>query len=339
MKINHWGVIQDKRLSGLAEQVKEINKYELKLDLDSNLISPDYTQISDTQSTEGTDLKPWNSVTPNDIHVIHSGMPLAIYEQSKKRIHLAHAIPTYLMDLEEQKVWDSFTVSMNFIYECEYTVTLHKRHLPYWKLFTDNPEKIIYVPSGVDLEHWTPQGPTWDFKYHPTVSFMDMGRVVKSPRDFLYAMYYVYKERPDVKFNLCAIPPQQQNIWRNLISKSRLDKCMLNFVTTLLPNPEIVYRGSDLLVSHGLYGDISRVAMEALGCGCPTVIPNTINPSPYHYEEGDILDLAEQILKALSDTDSDKTKQRLNAREIAEENYDITNTVKGILPLYEKLEE
>lgn len=308
-------------------------KYEHRLGIDSYLISPDPLQTMKQTLEDGTELQSWDFANKNDIHVIHSEGP-KYFRQCKNTIFLVHATPGYSLSLEQDKTWDSFTMAMNMLYDCKYSVTLHQRHIPYWRPFVKNPENLIYIPSGVDLEKWTPQGETAQLN-QPNITFMDVGRIVKSPRDFLFAMDIVGKEYPGVTFNLAGMPPNQHLLWNSLLAKSHIDRHMANFVTELLEQPELVYRGTDLLVSHCIYGDITRVAMEAMACGCPVIMPSSNNPCTEGYKEGYPENLAKKIIKVLKRNEKDKTKLRWEAREIAEKYYDVEKTAKGMAELYD----
>ncbi|MCK4265764.1 MAG: glycosyltransferase, partial [Thermoplasmata archaeon] len=105
----------------------------------------------------------------------------------------------------------------------------------------------------------------------------------------------------------------------------------------IIDYPEHFYSRGDILVSPVIYGDLSRVAQEAMACGCPVVSWDT-DPHgenyPYKAAKGfDIMDMADKIEETYNEILDDPEGVRRKCRQIAEEYFDINEEAKSIVDI------
>lgn len=337
MRIVHWVDLRPGVVSGLLMQTREQILNERKMGIDNVVMNP--SSIDGGGDIDGIKIMPHSAVDDKDIHVIHSAAPPR-YDSYAKKIFLIHGTPEYAFGGENLATMrNSFSTAMTLIHDCDISVTMHKRHLSYWQEFADNDRgKVRFVPSGVDVEKWVRPGRYVDMKMHPMISYMDIGRDVKSPFQVLFSVKKAYLHDVRIRFSLWAVPPDEQMMWVKMISKMNMDKIVVNFRVNPVSEPDAIYRGSDMLVSNCRFGDITRVAMEAMSCGVPTLIPRGDYMASGYYKEGDVDDLAKQIIRLVEKYDANKEGMRNSAREIAVKHYDIKNTVSAMKKIYDELE-
>lgn len=337
MRVIHWIDLRDFRTSGMMIRTRELIEHERKAGIDAHAVSPIQDMSDGATLQDGFKLEGWDFPTKDDIHVIHDGIP-PNFNDYDKRVCILHGTPEHTFILEKDYGVDSYSKTLRMIRECEYSVTMYRRHLPYWKAFATEKDAVRYVPSGVDLDRWSPHGPKTDFKPN-SVTYADLNRTVKSAWGFLFAIKNACEKRKDLHFNLYSVSPQQQGLWDITIQLLGIKPLLDTFQVGPILNIENVYRGSSLLVSHAMYGDVSRVAMEAMACGCPTLVPEGMNGLGIQYKDGFVNGtsaLQNGIITVLNINDRDPDKLRIEAREIAEKHYDIEESVKGLIEIFDK---
>ena len=148
-----------------------------------------------------------------------------------------------------------------------YTETDKKRLREYG---VTSPVEI--VPSGIDTERFTPEGPESELVSDGDPVLLFVGRLVegKQPSVALEAMTGVVKEYPNATLYVCGDGPLRQRMEQQAEERGvREHVTFLNHV----PFEEMpaVYRSADVLVLPSRAEGVPRVVMEALSAGVPVV--------------------------------------------------------------------
>ena len=94
-------------------------------------------------------------------------------------------------------------------------------------------------------------------------------------------------------------------------------------------------------MSPVIYGDLSRVAQEAMACGCPVVSWDT-DPYgenyPYKVARGfDVRSMADKIEEAYNEVLDDREGVAAKCRQTAETYFDINEEAKSIVQILRKI--
>ena len=105
--------------------------------------------------------------------------------------------------------------------------------------------------------------------------------------------------------------------------------------------PEHFYSRGDVLVSPVYAGDLSRVAQEAMACGCPVISWDT-DPwgENYPYKAAkafSIVDLAGKIEQTYEEILDDPEGVIEKCRAIAEKHFDINVEAKSVVDILRKI--
>jgi glycosyltransferase involved in cell wall biosynthesis len=211
------------------------------------------------------------------------------------------------------------------------TVTFWKRHQEIWKPF--NRDLICeYVPGGVDLDHYTPLGEKERLPGEFNGIYAEMYRYVKHPLFVYCAMAKVHETNPGLRLYGFGCKEGQIQLWSNILSQTGWHNFAPKF-GNLHSHIEKIYRGNDFLLSP--CPDSSRVSKEALACGMPVI--SKCDEFTDYVMTDDIQNIADTVEKMINDLKDDTIKVRKNARKIAEDNFDINNTAKGMIKIYNNI--
>ncbi len=338
MRIVHWCIIKPNIVSGLIQRVKELHKVELALGFESGICNPDTTKKQGEKLVDSTgkvtfDLKPWSwAETEDAVNVIHSHRPQN-FEELKHRVFVVHGGPEPCVYTELYENKNSYTTAINLIDDCELTVCWSKRQHRIWKEY-DGSDKVHFVQGGVDLERWTPEGSKLAFTGKPAVCYMSMWRSHKPPFYQLLAAKKAYREIPRLRLELFNINVEHQLFWMRFICKLNIDKIVENFGIGMLADPSQMYRSVDMLLESDSCGDMTGTAAEAMASGCPVILiegEEHANMKCRNSPDG-IADVVVQLWNRMKDNPELEKKK---AREIALKYYNIENTIKGMVKLYQ----
>jgi len=102
--------------------------------------------------------------------------------------------------------------------------------------------------------------------------------------------------------------------------------------------PKMINNGADLIVSPTQWGLASRVAAEAMACGCPTIILEGLEDKPASAKCQDRpSSMAGAIVDLWEKNKDDPKGERRRAREIAETSYNIRDTAKELMQIVREL--
>jgi FkbM family methyltransferase len=145
--------------------------------------------------------------------------------------------------------------------------TFWKEHLFHHALMLPK-DKLHLVPAPVDLGRFTPNGKAHKFKGSPAILIADMWRHDVTPFNVVMgAVRFANKYAPDARIHIIGAIPKKRS-WQTLTKVLRKAGC-LGSIIPKVANPEVCYRGADMVVCpHAI---ATRVVRESLACGTPVV--------------------------------------------------------------------
>jgi glycosyltransferase involved in cell wall biosynthesis len=161
------------------------------------------------------------------------------------------------------------------------------------------PDKIRAIPAPVDLEHWTPDGPS-GYQFHGqkgerNVVVTDVWREDKDPYHVLNAFLVYARRYGGAKLHIYAAP-QKGTAWGVMKALLRESGCLgecVGFVEGLTN----VYRAADVMITpHRI---AVRSVREALACGCSVVMDHGQAYTPFRAEPEDLKAFAWKIDTAI----------------------------------------
>lgn len=373
MRIAHFNAFTPNK-QGMYETIKELCVAQNKLGLDTGIFDPEHPKGGLKDGTFEAKSEDW--AREADIYMIHSILPERFFGK-RPTLFFAHGMPEALLHDEMAydgvcgyRLHDNRAITaktsnpkqeqiflcreeLKFIKEAPLTTWLHylsqpwchgmvtfwPRHQPIWKLFV--PDKICeYVPGGIDLDRYSMFGKNGQqlekerFSGSPTFLYADMWRYMKNPFFTFLAFKEVVKAHPNATYNGIACPTGQVMMWQLIIKTLGLTKNIPSPPITYHRAMERLYRGNDALISPVL--DTSRVAKEAMSCGMP-VLSKYFDFKWRLPADDDIERTANAILNFVDDWYADKEGIRVRARKYAEEHFDINNSAKGMVKIYDKM--
>lgn len=195
------------------------------------------------------------------INIFHSGVP-DIFPELPNKVYDTHGMPQWIA-----RDMDSLEYTAEMVRYCDLVLTRWKQQIPYWQALTDKP--VRYVPPGVDLQLWKPEGPKKQFSGE-TVLWADSWRDgIKEPWELLY-------KSKGLKLKLVNIPEEKRQLVYYLVEKLGLD---IEYpIEGNVGNIADYYRGADYLYSSIPldYGD--NMIWEARACGCTVIDSLDLTP-------------------------------------------------------------
>lgn len=323
----------------MTNSVLELCEAELELGVEAAICDPKNrsggSKVKFRRRTVQT--QPWRYASQKDVVNAFSSESPPCFRKLKHTVFMAHGTPEYCFLVEVVKGTPALTTSIGLIREYDATVCWTPFEAEYWQIIY--PDKPIYaLTHGVDLQYWSPAEPETPFKSHPTVVSADVGRLGKLPFTLLFAVKKAQEKLSELKLNLMGIFKDQQATMLLLIHKLNLELDIPVMVVGLLPNIREVYRAADMVFSCAENGLMSRVAIEALACGCPTIVLEGQSCLAATTKcKNNIGSMADAIVKLWSVIKEDPEKARTDARRLAEEHYDVKETAKQFIHIAEGL--
>ncbi|MCK4698368.1 MAG: glycosyltransferase [Dehalococcoidia bacterium] len=273
-----------------------------------------------------------------DIHVLHSTL-LSNFGQLKPKTFFISGTPESCLnnELEPGDKAESFSSAGRYIARTEATFVTSERARRFWSQFDYGGEKIHRVNKGIDLEWWKRTSTKQDLDGEPSVLYGEIWRGIKHPMHLFYAVDQIYRENPDIRLNVWGCN-QRRGFWQNMINTLRFDDFLgKSGLRGIIDYPEHYYTRGDVLVSPGLYGDVSRVQQEAMACGCPTICWDTDQwkeTHPYKYAKAfDMDDLARKIMETYEEVLGDREGIAKQCRDIAERYFDVNYEAQQIVAI------
>ena len=326
--------------SGLYESTRELIMAQNKIGgLDSGIV--DTLDVNGGKIDRGLESKSWDWAENADIFVMHSHVPKFLEKDVDAPIvMILHGTPEDCI-YSELYMKDQFPYSTLLMYrknkkKYKMYVTMWERDLDFWKpLF----EGVRYVPAGVDLDVYKPEGMRIDFPGDPSIIFCDTWRNFKLPFACAYGVRKYYDTNPNLKFHVFDAPvnERQNAFWRTLFGVSGFKKFVGEFGHKV-KNIERLYRGSDMLVT-GVHSGPSRVIREATACGL-TVVAGGVAELEFNAHPNKPSEYAKQ-LKLCWDYIQDIGKDNIIAenRKRAEKYFDVRKTAAGMKDVYVETHE
>ena len=271
-----------------------------------------------------------------DIHVIHA-TKLGRVGELKPRAFFIHGTVEACLgnELEPQDRNASFSSAGGYIAKSAATFVTNERSRLFWSQFDYSGERVHRVNKGIDLEWWKRTPTTQDLTGEPSVLYGEVWRGIKHPLHLLYAVSQLYQENPEIRLNLwgCNV---KRSFWQGMIKALRFDEFLGRpGLGNIIDYPEHYYTRGDVLVSPGIYGNVTRVHQEAMACGCPVIAWDTDpfqDTHPYKYAKAfDITDLGQKIMDASNDVLDDREGVAQQCRSIAEKYFDINLEAQQIV--------
>lgn len=205
------------------------------------------------------------------------------------------------------------------------------------------PQKIISIPTGVDLEIFNPKKVVSRKNSKEfTVGTIGVLRSWKGHSYLLEAVPLIVKKIPDIKFYIVGEGPQRENLLRQ-IKESNLEKWVV--MTGHRDDIPQIMASLDVVI-HPSYANegIPQVILQALAMKKPVIASNIdcINEVITHNKTGILIkpksvdDIVESILNLYS---NEKLRFTLaeNGRKLVEENYSQEKMMEKIENVYQKL--
>ena len=280
---------------------------------------------------------PWDdAIGENVVNVIHTDIP-PIFNRLPNKVFWAHGSPHQVF-LRDYIVGDgSLSVSAYLVDRCDLVIVTNSDYVAYWSEFVDDgDDKVRFVPGGVDLDRFRPEGKHMKFSGKPSIGYLDPIRPgLKDPFNLMISMKKVAREVATAKLVLGGISHEKVSLMSYLVGRLKLDMNVDRIIVGLYPQVTEIYRGLDMVVSPVVGGIVSTVAAEAMACGCPAIVLLGSNRPAVLKCKNNPDDMAKAILRLWDMIEGDRNRVREHARGIAERHYNIVNTVKAFVKALE----
>lgn len=181
-----------------------------------------------------------------------------------------------------------------------------------------SPEKIIYIPNGVDLKRFQ-RRVNADFRGHlqlpdDSMVLLSVGREHPS-KDFgtgIHAFSHVAEQFPKLHYVILGRGVRK---WQSAVDKEGLNRRVV--LSDGLSGDHLVaaYQQSDIFFSPSIYETMPLVVLEALACGMPMLVTNvsgskdivSTGRNGIVVEPGDAMGMASAIQRLASDAQLRKT--------------------------------
>jgi hypothetical protein len=278
-----------------------------------------------------------------DVHVIHYTFDKKL-GKLKPKVFMAHGTPEAVLEgsLKDKDPANALLSGAEWTHKFEGTIVTSQRAKMFWGAFdSTGGSKMHLVNKGIDLDWWQKSGTTRDLPGDPSVLYGEVWRGIKHPALLFYAMDELYKRNDQTRLNAWALSGKRA-LWEGFIGQAGFWKFMgQERIAGIEDYPEHYYSRGDVLVSPVVYGDVTRVAQEAMACGCPVVSWDTDphgDNHPYKAARGfDVMDLADKIQEAYEEVLDDREGVAAKCRKIAETYFDIDEEAKSIVQILRKI--
>lgn len=208
-------------------------------------------------------------------------------------------------------------------------------------------EKIHMIPSGVDIEAFSPN-PSSMLRERLGIAdekiILSIARLhpLKGLHHLIRAYGYVAKNFPGTRLVILGKGPQEKEL-KELAKELNVEK-NVSFLTEHVPHEKIseFYNSADIFAFPSIVEPFGMVNLEAMACGIPTVASNTggmrdmvlQGKTGFLFMPGDVKGIGDALTAMLSD-ESKRKEMGIEARKRALE-YDWRKIAKQILGRYEE---
>jgi glycosyltransferase involved in cell wall biosynthesis len=278
-----------------------------------------------------------------DIHVVHYSFDKRL-GKLKPKVFMAHGTPEAVLEssLRDEDDQRALLSGGEWINRFEGAIVTSQRGKMFWGAFDSTGGKRMHlVNKGIDLEWWQRSGTTQDLPGTPSVLYGEVWRGIKHPGLLFYAMDELYKRNNLARLNAWSLTVKR-NLWEGFIGQAGFWKFIdQDRIPGVVDYPEHYYSRGDVLVSPVTAGDLSRVAQEAMACGCPVVSWDT-DPygenHPYKFAKGfDVVDMADKIHETYEEVLDDREGVAAKCRKTAETYFDIDEEARSIVQILRKI--
>lgn len=264
MEIAHLAAITPHR-SGLYETTRDLVAAERILGIDARIIDP----LSKTVD-RGVPIFDNTFINNCDIIVSHSGVGDYI-KLNKPIIHVLHGRPynSFLLESGGGTPVYSYIEKIAKNDQFKYFVTFWEEYYPIWNLIIPK-EKLKSVNAPVDLDFWTPDGPSgYKFKGKGgkiNIVCADPWREDKNIYHMLNAFWHFASKIP-AKLHIYGCETNKKGL--SVLLNTLKSQGTLGEVCGWVKGLENVYRAADLVITpHSI---ATRTVRESLACGCKSV--------------------------------------------------------------------
>ena len=213
-----------------------------------------------------------------------------------------------------------------------------------------SPEKILAVPTGIDLNRFDPEkivdGLRQELKLGqdiPIVGTIAILRYRKGHHILLDSVPLVAEKIPQAVFVFAGNGPQKENIINKIQSMGISDRIFMLGLRSDIPE---ILKSIDLFVLPTLQEALGTSFLEAMAMGKPVIGTNVDGVGEviengrngYLVEPNNPSALAETIIKALQDKERAKT-MGIEGRKMVRQNYTVEKMYKSMYALYSSLME
>jgi len=276
MKLAHLAVVTPKRC-GLYETTRELVVALRKNGIDSRIVDPTYGKNTLHPKTEGDRGAPLEKsmefARGANFLINHSGYDgTPLQKVDIPVIHIAHGRPrsSFLSEVNGGTPIYTYHYNKNSDPRFKAIVTFWEQHRAYLDvMFPDKP--VRYVPPPVDLEAWSPEGPS-GYRFNGkkgkiNVICTDAWRDDIDPFEAVMAFALWARHQDGAKLHIYGNNKIRKG-WSALIKRIMDDGNMgewLGWVGGL----DNVYRAANMVITPHLID--TRTVREAMACGCPVV--------------------------------------------------------------------
>ncbi len=242
------------------------------------------------------------------------------------------------------------TSKFTYKYLCDKIVTVSEYVREYLISESISPEKIVAIPTGIELEKFNPDKVSSNLKQqlgisaeNPLVGTVSILRKKKGHHILLDAIPLILKKIPECVFVIVGDGPQKENILAKIKSMNLTDKV---FLLGLREDISQIIKSIDLFVLPTLQEALGTAFLEAMAMkktvigtnvdGVKEVIKDGING--HLVEPNNPSQLAEAVVKILKNPQK-SIEMGIQGRKIVEEKYTVEKMCKSMYELYLSLVE
>ena len=252
---------------GLYETTRELVAALRARGVDSRICDPTGPKTGEDRGALFGDLD-WAESA--DLLVNHSGLGARLECASVPVVHVMHGRPrnSFLLEMAGRTPIYSYHYHKSRDDRWKALVTFWPQHVPYHRVMWPNTP-IHYVQPPVDLERWTPNGPS-GYAWHGmggrvNVVSTDAWREDIDPFNAVNAFALAARNAPGWKLHIYG-NSKNLRAWAPLLKRIQ-DDGNLGQVVGWVTGLDNVYRAADLMITAHTIN--TRAVREAMACGCP----------------------------------------------------------------------
>jgi glycosyltransferase involved in cell wall biosynthesis len=288
-------------------------------------------------------------IEEKNIDLIHFHSPLFTFSHGILKNKKTPILMTvhYLLDVKlnnvASKIYKTFIKRLTLFISrnVDKLVCVNENYIPVFKQWGIAPEKLVYIPNGVDTDKFSPGKSEIKENFKTDKIVLYFGRLhFQKNVDLLINSFKIVKEKiENVKLIIIGTGTDFDKLKK--ISSNDNDIIMTGFI----PDEKLIdyMRAADLVVFPSRGENASFTIMEAMACQLPVISSDTGNAKEI-LEDGRGLifenyteeDLASNITKVLNDEDMAK-KMGKRSRDYIVKNHSWTNISKRTENLYKEI--